>query len=40
MFGANIGYRTNTYTSDGGDSRTRLPFVKQFKNTIALSRSK
>ncbi len=26
--------------SDGGDSRTRLPFVKQFKNMSVLSRSK
>ena len=27
-------------TSDGRNIRTRLPFVKQFKNMSALSRSK
>ena len=40
MFRANIGYKTNTYTSGGGDSMARLPFVKQFKNMVMLSRSK
>ena len=40
MFRVDGGYRTNTNTSFRGDSMTRKSFVKQFKNTVALSRSK
>ena len=40
MFGAYTRYITNTYASGGGDSMSGKSFVKEFKNTVVLSRSK
>ena len=40
MFRMKVGYRTNTDTSGFGNGMTRESFVKQFKNAVALSRSK
>ena len=40
MFRVKVGYRTNTDTSFFGSGMTRESFVKQFKNKVALSRSK
>ena len=38
VLGAKFGYRTNTYTSGGGDRMARVTLIKQFKNAVMLSR--